>query len=108
MGAGRRLPKADPLDSRGFGGGSSCGGGVFARPGPVPGLARLLTTTTVNAKELAERLDLAEFVRLAPVDRPGPLARFVKRWAPRALVLVETELWPHWLKGLSEKISRCA
>lgn len=74
-----------------------------AAPARFPGLARLLTTTTVNAKELAERLDLAEFVRLAPVDRPGPLARFVKRWVPRALVLVETELWPQWLKGLSEK-----
>jgi 3-deoxy-D-manno-octulosonic-acid transferase len=56
----------------------------------------------VNAKELAERLDVAEFVRLAPVDRPGPLGRFVRRWNPRALILVETELWPQWLKGLSE------
>jgi 3-deoxy-D-manno-octulosonic-acid transferase len=73
-----------------------------AAPARYPGWPRLLTTTTVNAKELAERLDVAEFVRLAPVDRPGPLGRFVRRWNPRALILVETELWPQWLKGLSE------
>ncbi len=74
-----------------------------ALPGRFPGLPRLLTTTTVNAKELAERLGVAEVVRLAPVDRPGPVRRALARFAPRALVLVETELWPHWLNTLASR-----
>jgi 3-deoxy-D-manno-octulosonic-acid transferase len=60
-----------------------------------------LTTTTVNGKELAQRLGLAETVRLAPLDRPGPVVRLIHRSKPKALVLVETELWPHWLQTLS-------
>lgn len=66
-----------------------------------PGVPRLLTTTTVNGKELALRLGLAETVRLAPLDRPGAVGRFIRRARPRALVLVETELWPYWLMALS-------
>lgn len=72
-----------------------------ALPDRLPGVPRLLTTTTVNGKELAQRLGLAETVRLAPLDRPGPVGRLIRRAKPKAVVLVETELWPHWLKTLS-------
>lgn len=72
-----------------------------ALPARFPGVPRLLTTTTVNGKELALRLGLAETVRLAPLDRPGAVRRFIHRARPRALVLVETEIWPYWLKTLA-------
>jgi 3-deoxy-D-manno-octulosonic-acid transferase len=72
-----------------------------ALPARFPGVPRLLTTTTVNGKELAQRLGLAETVRLAPIDRPGAVVRLIHRSKPKALVLVETELWPHWLQTLS-------
>lgn len=68
-----------------------------ALPTRFEGVPRFLTTTTVNGKELAERLGLADVVRLAPVDRPRAVRAVLRRVRPRALVLVETELWPHWL-----------
>jgi 3-deoxy-D-manno-octulosonic-acid transferase len=71
-----------------------------ALPARFPGVPRLLTTTTVNGKELAERLGVADTVRLAPLDRPGSVERLIRRIRPRALVLVETEIWPHWLNAL--------
>jgi 3-deoxy-D-manno-octulosonic-acid transferase len=72
-----------------------------AVPGRFPGIPRLLTTTTLNGKELAIRLGVAETVRLAPIDRPGTVRRVLKRVRPRAVVLIETELWPHWLRAFA-------
>ncbi|MBL0058474.1 MAG: 3-deoxy-D-manno-octulosonic acid transferase [Elusimicrobia bacterium] len=76
-----------------------------ALPARFPGVPRLLTTTTVHGKELALRLGVADVVRLAPIDRPGAVRRVIGRGRPRAVVLVETELWPHWLRAFAaEKI----
>jgi 3-deoxy-D-manno-octulosonic-acid transferase len=72
-------------------------------PSRFPGFGRLLTTTTVAGKELAEKSGLAECVRLAPVDLPFCVSRLLDRWRPRAVVLVETELWPNWLRGLAAR-----
>lgn len=33
----------------------------------------------------------------APLDTPGATHRWLAHWQPRALVLVERELWPNWL-----------
>ncbi len=66
-------------------------------PERIPGVVRCLTTTTVNGRDLAESLDIAETVHLAPADYPFCVGRFLNRWSPKALVLVETELWPHWI-----------
>lgn len=67
------------------------------------GMGRLLTTTTVAGQELAEKEGLAECVRLAPVDLPFCVNRLLDRWRPKAAVLVETELWPNWLRGLERR-----
>ncbi len=72
-----------------------------ALPSRYPGVPRLLTTTTVNGKELAQRLGVADTVRLAPLDRPGSVRRLIHRVRPKALILIETEIWPFWLKALS-------
>jgi 3-deoxy-D-manno-octulosonic-acid transferase len=72
-----------------------------ALPSRFPGIPRLLTTTTVNGKELAQRLGLAEMVRLAPLDRPSAVQRLIQACRPRVLVLIETEIWPHWLRTLA-------
>jgi 3-deoxy-D-manno-octulosonic-acid transferase len=74
-----------------------------ALPERFQGVPRFLTTTTVHGKELAQRLALAETVRLAPVDRPGIFRAALRRVRPRAVVLVETELWPHWLATLARE-----
>jgi len=41
---------------------------------------------------------------LAPLDAPQAIARFMGTVRPRRLLLVETELWPHWL--LSARAAR--
>jgi len=41
---------------------------------------------------------------LAPLDAPQAIARFMGAVRPRRLLLVETELWPHWL--LSARAAR--
>jgi 3-deoxy-D-manno-octulosonic-acid transferase len=74
-----------------------------AVPDRFPGVGRLLTTTTVTGKELAEKNGLAECVRLAPADLPWCVGRLLDRWRPRAAVLVETELWPNWIRGLDRR-----
>jgi 3-deoxy-D-manno-octulosonic-acid transferase len=72
-------------------------------PRRFPGMTRVLTTTTVAGEELARRLELAEEVRLAPLDLPFAVRGAVRRWRPRAAVLIETELWPHWIRVLNEE-----
>jgi 3-deoxy-D-manno-octulosonic-acid transferase len=67
-------------------------------PQRFPDLACGLTTTTVTGQELARGLSIAQDVRLAPVDLAFAVKRLLKNWQPRALVLVETELWPNWIE----------
>lgn len=39
----------------------------------------------------------------APLDTPGAAARFLDRLRPQALLLVERELWPHWLFACAQR-----
>jgi 3-deoxy-D-manno-octulosonic-acid transferase len=53
------------------------------------------TATTRSGRER-----LASFgvpATLAPLDEPAATRRFLERLRPRRLLIVETELWPHWL-----------
>ena len=64
----------------------------------------LLTTTTGTGRALAERWrreqapGAADVVSAPPLDLPGPIGRFLDAARPRALILVETELWPNLLR----------
>ncbi|NIA15655.1 MAG: 3-deoxy-D-manno-octulosonic acid transferase [Nitrospiraceae bacterium] len=62
-----------------------------------PGVPIVLTASTVTGRQLA--LDIAEGVDTAwlPFDHPLCMRRFVRQLRPRALVLIETELWPNLL-----------
>ena len=64
-----------------------------------PDLPVLLTTSTVTGHAQAEALADGH-VRSGwfPFDHRVCVSRFVKRVAPRALVLLETELWPNALR----------
>jgi 3-deoxy-D-manno-octulosonic-acid transferase len=68
------------------------------------GVPVLLTTTTGTGRALAERWHrerspgAADAVSAPPLDLPGPIGRFLDAARPRALVLIETELWPHLLR----------
>ena len=54
-----------------------------------------LTATTRGGR--ARLGELGHPYSLAPIDAPQAVARFLAGVEPRRLILVETELWPHWL-----------
>ncbi len=58
----------------------------------------VLTSTTATGLALA-RKNLADRATIlpTPIDLPGPVGRVFDALRPRALVLVETELWPEML-----------
>jgi 3-deoxy-D-manno-octulosonic-acid transferase len=65
-----------------------------------PDLRMQLTTVTPAGRAEAERLRAAGLpvgVRYLPLDSPPLLRRFIRRLRPRALILIETELWPNLL-----------
>src|SRR5699024_424040 len=41
--------------------------------------------------------------RYAPLDFPWAIALFLRRVQPRALLIMETELWPNWLACCGKK-----
>ena len=59
-----------------------------------PGSPIALTTSTVTGRELAESLVENVHIIWLPFDHPLIVRRFIARLKPRALALVETELWP--------------
>lgn len=68
-----------------------------------PDLPILLTTTTRTGADQAARLgDLVEH-RYAPLDYPGAVARFLQQIKPRALLIMETELWPNLLASCGHR-----
>ncbi|HGY5247925.1 TPA: lipid IV(A) 3-deoxy-D-manno-octulosonic acid transferase [Aeromonas salmonicida subsp. pectinolytica] len=62
-----------------------------------PDLPILLTTTTRTGAEQAAKLGDLAVHRYAPLDYPWAVAAFLKCIKPRALWVMETELWPNWL-----------
>lgn len=68
-----------------------------------PELPILVTTTTRTGADLAEKLgDLIEH-RYAPLDFPWAVRLFLRRTKPRALLIMETELWPNWLAACAKR-----
>ena len=64
----------------------------------------VLTCMTPTGRRTA--LDLftnAVTVCYLPYDLPWALARFIKRWQPMMLVIMETELWPNLLAACSAR-----
>jgi 3-deoxy-D-manno-octulosonic-acid transferase len=95
-----------------LGGGSEGAGGIWlhaASVGEVAASARLverlqerghslmLSTTSATGRALCRRLHPERPSRLAPLDHPWCVDAALRRVRPRALVLVETELWPVWI-----------
>ena len=71
---------------------------LAARDGPGP----LVTTATpTGARVLADRGAANVRHRYLPIDRPGPVARFLDAERPRVAGVVETEIWP-WLFALAK------
>lgn len=68
-----------------------------------PKLPILITTTTRTGADLAEKLGDLIVHRYAPLDFPWAVALFLRRMQPRALLIMETELWPNWLHACAKR-----
>lgn len=61
-------------------------------------LPMVLTTTTPEGYRLAEKLAPVGRVLLFPLDFPGTVRRALRAIKPRSIVLLETEIWPNFLR----------
>lgn len=61
------------------------------------GFGLCASTVTITGREVLGRLRPGLPRRLAPVDHPWAVDAALRRVRPRALVLIETELWPSWI-----------
>ncbi|MEE2565970.1 3-deoxy-D-manno-octulosonic acid transferase [Hyphobacterium marinum] len=56
----------------------------------------LVTTGTLTSADLvARRAPEGVIHQFLPIDRPGPVRRFLKHWRPDAAVFAESEIWPN-------------
>lgn len=62
----------------------------------------VVTTTTRTGREKARRI-WPERARLAPLDAPRAVTRVLRGRRPRALLFVETELWPNWVRAAADE-----
>ncbi len=68
------------------------------------GVAWGVTTTTVTGREGAIRqCPDALFHRLLPIDAWPATERFISAIHPGAVIIVETELWPHLIRALAQR-----
>lgn len=68
----------------------------------TPELSLIITCNTETARGMVRGWGLPRVcAQLAPFDLPGPVARFLARWRPDALLIVENELWPERLAQAS-------
>lgn len=69
-----------------------------------PDLQLLVTTNTATGRAQVRAWDLPGVTAaLAPFDSAGAAARVLDAWEPRALVVVENELWPARLRACDNR-----
>ncbi len=61
------------------------------------GHSLMASVTTPSGRRMLERLRPELCARFAPIDHPWCVEAALGRVQPRALILVETELWPNWI-----------
>jgi 3-deoxy-D-manno-octulosonic-acid transferase len=65
-----------------------------------PSLRLLVSTTTVTGQKMAhERMAFADAIFYFPLDWRGPVRRALATALPAAVIIVETEIWPNFLRG---------
>jgi 3-deoxy-D-manno-octulosonic-acid transferase len=64
-----------------------------------PQFRLVISTTTVTGQKLArERMPFADVIFYFPLDWGGPVRRYLAAVRPRVVVIVETEIWPNFLR----------
>jgi len=61
------------------------------------------TTTPTGSRQVATLFGERVLHVYAPLDTPGAVGRFLARYRPRLLLLIETELWPNLLHGCRQR-----
>jgi 3-deoxy-D-manno-octulosonic-acid transferase len=56
------------------------------------------TTTTTGQKLARERMQFTDTIFYFPLDWRGPVRRAIKTVRPAAVIIVETEIWPNFLR----------
>lgn len=60
----------------------------------------LVTTTTLTgSRQVRQALGDQVYHVYAPYDLPGAVRRFLQRTQPQLALIMETELWPNWLRA---------
>jgi 3-deoxy-D-manno-octulosonic-acid transferase len=67
------------------------------------GHALVASTTTTTGRAVLREVRPGLAAGLAPLDHPWAVARALARVAPKALVFVEAELWPSWVRAADER-----
>ena len=67
------------------------------------GHAVVASTMTTTGRAVARVARPALATGLAPLDHPWTVARALARVRPKALVFIETELWPSWVRAAHER-----
>jgi 3-deoxy-D-manno-octulosonic-acid transferase len=69
-----------------------------------PTLPVVCSTFTPTGKVMAQRLiPEATSIFLLPFDLPWIMRRVMQRLEPRAVIVQETELWPHWFRAAARQ-----
>ncbi|XP_072992718.1 probable 3-deoxy-D-manno-octulosonic acid transferase, mitochondrial [Typha latifolia] len=69
-----------------------------------PDLRILMTTATLSAFEvIKDQLPSGVIYQLAPLDYPPAMESFLGYWRPKAILLMESELWPNLIISAAEK-----
>ncbi len=70
----------------------------------IPGYRFVLTVTTASGRDIARKLSKeGDVVLYFPVDFRACVSAFVRQVSPRAVVVLETEIWPNLIYELSER-----
>jgi 3-deoxy-D-manno-octulosonic-acid transferase len=67
------------------------------------GHAVITSTSTATGREVMAAARPSLSCRIAPLDHPWCVDAALARVAPRALVLIETELWPTWIAAAARR-----
>ncbi|OGR87377.1 MAG: hypothetical protein A3A86_02275 [Elusimicrobia bacterium RIFCSPLOWO2_01_FULL_60_11] len=68
----------------------------------IPSVRIVFSSTTINGVLEARRLGLGERVVYSPLDLPWSVAAAFKAFRPRIVLLLESEIWPNWLKAAKD------
>ncbi len=70
----------------------------------APALSLIVTCNTETARDMVEGWRLPRTAaRLAPLDHRAALGRFLARWRPEALLILENELWPNRIAAMAAR-----